>query len=94
MMAARFVRLAKWRVRKLVGNALKMAISAVFYTYISLCRPMIGKVASTTGGRDGVDRAKNTVEVMVLSDLAAICMKLAENSAVLVRLRKQAGELV
>jgi len=94
MMAARFVRLAKWRVRKLVGNALKMAISAVFYTYISLCRPMIGKVASTTGGRDGVDRAKNTVEVMVLSDLAAICMKLAENSAVPVRLREQAGELV
>ena len=55
---------------------------------------MIGKVASTTGGRDGVDRAKNTVEVMVLSDLAAICMKLAENSAVPVRLREQAGELV
>jgi len=51
-------------------------------------------VASITGGRDGVNRAKNTVEVMVLSDLAAICMKLAENSAVLVRLRKQAGELV
>ena len=33
-------------------------------------------MASITGGRDGVNRAKNAVEVMVLSDLAAICMKL------------------
>ena len=94
MMAARFVLPAKWRVKKLVGNALKMSRSDVFYTHISQCRPMIGKVASTTGGRDGVNRAKNQVEVMVLSELAAICMKLAENSAVPVRLREQAGELV
>jgi hypothetical protein len=40
------------------------------------------------------NHAKNEVEVMVLGDLAAICKKLADNSAVPERLRQQAGELV
>jgi hypothetical protein len=40
------------------------------------------------------NRTKNEVEVMVLSDLAATCRKLAENPAVPPRLREQAGELV
>ena len=52
-----------------------MSRSDVFYTHISQCRPMISKVVSTTGGRDGVNRAKNEVEVMVLSDLAAMLAK-------------------
>ena len=38
------------------------------------------------------NQAKNEVEVMVLSDLAAICKKLAGNSAVPERLREQASE--
>jgi hypothetical protein len=40
------------------------------------------------------NQAKNEVEVMVLSDLAAICKKLADNSDVPEKLRTQAGELV
>jgi hypothetical protein len=38
------------------------------------------------------NQAKNEVEVMVLSDLAAICKKLAENSAVPKTLRDRAGD--
>jgi hypothetical protein len=40
------------------------------------------------------NQAKNEVEVMVLSDLAAICKKLTENSAVPKTLRDRAGEFV
>jgi len=40
------------------------------------------------------NQAKNEVEVMVLSDLAAICKKLSENSAVPEHLRKEANEFV
>ena len=40
------------------------------------------------------NQAKNEVEVMVLSDLAAICRKLTENSAVPKMLGDRAGELV
>jgi hypothetical protein len=38
--------------------------------------------------------ARNEVKVMVVIDLAAICRKLAENSAVPDNLRAEAGELV
>lgn len=37
---------------------------------------------------------KNEMEVMVLTDLAAICKKLAENSALREELRVQAGQFV
>jgi len=37
------------------------------------------------------NQAKNEVEVMVLSDLAAICKKIAENSTVPEKLREQAS---
>jgi len=40
------------------------------------------------------NQAKNEVEVMVLTDLATICRKLAENSTVPERLRERAGEFV
>jgi hypothetical protein len=40
------------------------------------------------------NQAKNEVEVMVLSDLAAICKKLAVNSAVPEGLRQKAAEFV
>ena len=40
------------------------------------------------------NQAKNEVEGMVLSDLAAICKKIAENSAVPEKLRVKAGEFV
>jgi hypothetical protein len=40
------------------------------------------------------NQAKNEVETMVLSDLAAICKKLSENSAVPDRLRARADEFV
>ena len=39
------------------------------------------------------NEAKNEVQTMVLSDLAAICQKLAENSAVPEMLRERADEL-
>jgi hypothetical protein len=40
------------------------------------------------------DEARNAVKVMVLSDLAAICQKLTENSAVPPSLRERAAEMV
>ena len=40
------------------------------------------------------NQARNEVLVMVLSDLAAICQKLAENSAVPKTLRDRASEFV
>jgi hypothetical protein len=40
------------------------------------------------------NESKNEVEVMVLSDLAAICEKLAENSIAPESLREQAREFV
>jgi hypothetical protein len=39
------------------------------------------------------NQAKNEVQVMVLSDLAAICQKLAAISAVPEKLRERAGDL-
>ena len=40
------------------------------------------------------NESKNEVEIMVLSDLAAICKKLAENSIVPENLRQRAREFV
>ena len=40
------------------------------------------------------NQAKNEVEVMVLSDLAAICRKIAENSAIPENLRVKASTFV
>jgi len=40
------------------------------------------------------NEAKNEMEVMVLTDLAGICRKLAENSALTERLRVQARQFV
>jgi hypothetical protein len=40
------------------------------------------------------NRARNEVEVMVVTDLAAICQKLAENSAVPQTVRDRAAEFV
>jgi len=42
----------------------------------------------------GSNQEKNEVEVMVLSDLAAICQKLVENSVVPKTLRDRASEFV
>ena len=69
--------------------------SEVFYTRVIPYGPKgHGKIASLPEVKMTPNQAKNEVELMVLSDLAAICKKIAENSAVPENLRVQAGAFV